>query len=1523
MSKTPRVHSRHYHLQFDITVDSALGYVCPTPAAAPAGWDAAHGGTSIVLPLVTDAGAQGKKLRELEVAVGELQPTLLLFLHQLRRLVISASDGSVSVLRRASDPTDPHVVVLEMSHYRSGGDGGGGRSVAGQSDPAPSRVERFLVAKRMLQPRAAGIHRLDIERTVLTLAFPLPAADATAFGESAGPAVAAELPALDVFAFLPLRSYGLSFVVQADWEIPPSRESVDASSAWNQWLLSEAPPLFLEAAEELLRRAGDAADGAERARLANHLYQLVPLHATEFFKPLAAACCQLLRRCACVPVRDGAFCEPRQAVLATASMNAAMAPDDLVTDSTNGLIRAIGLQYAHGAVRMPPALVRELGVRSLDASLLTELLESLAPRWAAGVEAVDVAWLAWAFQEIGRDAQHVHMLPTLRQLHVLPLADGSLGCAAGAEPVYELPTQLQHSALSPTALVGLRMLQPAFLAASSRDALCLLGLLGVQRITADALLSDHLLPALTADATPPAELPALLALARQLTALCRTQRCKNLPKLLCDARARLLASDGGVWRLGETLQLHLPPSLGTSSLFVPVPPPPAWLVLSELYAEMKASFLIELGVHDFPAVVPGEAADDWASPALEALLSTLCAAGDRKRLRHLAAAIVERRVQLLPKMGTPGEPSSLLTTLRAHAWLPGSDNKLHTPGALWVRSAELEAILGGARGTVWSAETLPIELAAALDMRHQLSASVVCALLAEWAALPGFNATVEQMAALYCWLAPLVSADEQLRASLQEVQCIWVPDHPPLTEHDGDDRRLRSGRVLGRFYRPRECVLDDSAKLIDSMNKTVSDEVVQLAASAEVRVLSRYYVGTVCRGVWAAFEALGLLEQPTLRHYTLILSAAAAAGPPSPAARTAAYRIFCNWAYAEQQRQHEEEDEEMVESSLKEAIAAAVGKQAVFPTAHGGWSALHEVHFYVPTPRRSGATARSADLAGWSALALAHVVEARPAGPPYDSVHLSELSSRGGATTTYVKNLEDNLLRFYADVLQLKPLTSSVHEVALLQQPNEDVLRIAGAASARVCVAAGVLQRHSASALAAPQRERLRLSLQALSVLQVPAKGLSVLRELRTPSGDLLERTTASERAVHLEPSTANDGGAPLLYATPDVKAQEYAHALCRLLPMDSAQQVTEAMLAMLPLLNAAWLWDMQRPSGSPNAVLEALLVESDLPQRDGSESRWLVWTPGLSAASSRPAPPAPSVATVMESHGDDEEVAMLQVLERERLMSLPPSDTPLPEGDVPLTDGALGPALHAAMQARRERAQQFGSAVGAGRGISMYPSGSTSMGGKAGSGGFDSGGGFGNSGDFGGGSGRTAPTDGSSVQMAQWEAVDPAVLEYLNTETGPAVLSTGRWGEKLVSRMLQHAMPAEQVDWVNAEEELGLPYDVCVRRDGEIVLCAAPTRMHVLPTKAALPTKAGPMLTTEYSCCVPRYAEVKSTSEEAKAVFELSLAELDLARRVGPRYTIYRVFGACSSAPRVAQLLDPARQLMAGGMQLLVAPKQ
>ena len=57
-------------------------------------------------------------------------------------------------------------------------------------------------------------------------------------------------PLLDqwpVFAFLPLRTDGLKFILQGDFVLPTSREEVDGDSPWNQWLMSEFPGSFVDA----------------------------------------------------------------------------------------------------------------------------------------------------------------------------------------------------------------------------------------------------------------------------------------------------------------------------------------------------------------------------------------------------------------------------------------------------------------------------------------------------------------------------------------------------------------------------------------------------------------------------------------------------------------------------------------------------------------------------------------------------------------------------------------------------------------------------------------------------------------------------------------------------------------------------------------------------------------------------------------------------------------------------------------------------------------------------------------------------------------------------------------------------------------------------------------------------------------------------------------------------------------------------------------------------------------------------
>lgn len=52
---------------------------------------------------------------------------------------------------------------------------------------------------------------------------------------------------MDVFAYLPLRSFGFSFIIQADFVVPASRQDVTQDSDWNQWIIKQIPDLFVGA----------------------------------------------------------------------------------------------------------------------------------------------------------------------------------------------------------------------------------------------------------------------------------------------------------------------------------------------------------------------------------------------------------------------------------------------------------------------------------------------------------------------------------------------------------------------------------------------------------------------------------------------------------------------------------------------------------------------------------------------------------------------------------------------------------------------------------------------------------------------------------------------------------------------------------------------------------------------------------------------------------------------------------------------------------------------------------------------------------------------------------------------------------------------------------------------------------------------------------------------------------------------------------------------------------------------------
>ncbi|KAG2848601.1 hypothetical protein PC118_g4237 [Phytophthora cactorum] len=139
-------------------------------------------------------------------------------------------------------------------------------------------------------------------------------------------------------------------------------------------------------------------------------------------------------------------------------------------------------------------------------------------------------------------------------------------------------------------------------------------------------------------------------------------------------------------------------------------------------------------------------------------------------------------------------------------------------------------------------------------------------------------------------------------------------------------------------------------------------------------------------------------------------------------------------------------------------------------------------------------------------------------------------------------------------------------------------------------------------------------------------------------------------------------------------------------------------------------------------------------------------------------------------------------------------------------------------------------------------------------------------------------PSSGSGMQS----------LSLSNTMTKEEREAIGRWGEEYVFNQLkqQHAESESNmtVEWVNEQEESGLPYDLTLSSAGKVV----------------------------------EYIEVKSTRTMEKGVFEISMNELDQAAIHGSTYSIYRVFNAGNPALcRVIRMKNPVSLVRQRKIQL------
>ncbi|KAG1335020.1 hypothetical protein COCNU_03G011390 [Cocos nucifera] len=222
------IHSNGFHVKFDIS-EGEIGFVCPTiippydinhierQLLCDDQTDTTSWNTCVVLPFPSKL-KQGMGMNSVIFMFSELLPSLLLFLHRICIKFKNMLDDKLVVMRRET-LGDGMVMVSHGKEKMS-----------------------WLVVSCNLQPH---IIRHNVKTTKIVIAFTLQKSDNGEYKP--------HLNQQPVFAFLPLRKYGLKFILQGDFVLPSSREEVDGDSAWNQWLLSEFPDLFIKAEKSFSR----------------------------------------------------------------------------------------------------------------------------------------------------------------------------------------------------------------------------------------------------------------------------------------------------------------------------------------------------------------------------------------------------------------------------------------------------------------------------------------------------------------------------------------------------------------------------------------------------------------------------------------------------------------------------------------------------------------------------------------------------------------------------------------------------------------------------------------------------------------------------------------------------------------------------------------------------------------------------------------------------------------------------------------------------------------------------------------------------------------------------------------------------------------------------------------------------------------------------------------------------------------------------------------------------------------------
>ncbi|VDN97183.1 unnamed protein product [Rodentolepis nana] len=231
ITNAPEIHSNGFHVRFGCLSENQQsgGILTPEWIHDPADEDQTFWRTCLRLPFSSSIGQGPTTI--LPYARNLLNHHLLLFLRRIGSITFQTD-------KKLSESLDLHLKRESQVLYSQGGQHPSILKLITITETRDGCLQlskwlllrkRFVVDVEKLS-KISGSTDYFPSRTDITIAIPL-ATD--------GPP-----PTFPIYAFLPVRNVGFNFLLNADFDLTSSREDIDGTSVWNQFLVNQIPDVF-------------------------------------------------------------------------------------------------------------------------------------------------------------------------------------------------------------------------------------------------------------------------------------------------------------------------------------------------------------------------------------------------------------------------------------------------------------------------------------------------------------------------------------------------------------------------------------------------------------------------------------------------------------------------------------------------------------------------------------------------------------------------------------------------------------------------------------------------------------------------------------------------------------------------------------------------------------------------------------------------------------------------------------------------------------------------------------------------------------------------------------------------------------------------------------------------------------------------------------------------------------------------------------------------------------------------------